>query len=192
MVNRNIHVIKRNSAIKDKKNLIHNYNTNTNESNPTRNLNRSAMMPSDDQMNSFDCFIDSSKKSKNKFKNITNYYNENSINEDNSIDNKNKSNKLQQFYTEHLNKTNNMKCLMNKRSSIINNGYNDYSNYKSDDNSIEIYKSYDYPDKNIDAMNNQKFFDFKMDLKEKIKHYDKINNKQLIKYDVRKNTIKNK
>ena len=192
MVNRNIHVIKRNSAIKDKKNLIHNYNTNTNESNPTRNLNRSAMMPSDDQMNSFDCFIDSSKKSKNKFKNITNYYNENSINEDNSIDNKNKSNKLQQFYAEHLNKTNNVNYLINKRSSIINNGYNDYSNKKSDDNSIEIYKSYDYPDKNIDVINNQKFFDFKMDLKEKIKQYDKINIKQLTKYDVRKNTIKNK
>ena len=192
MVNRNIHVIKRNSAIKDKKNLIHNYNTNTNESNPTRNLNRSAMMPSDDQMNSFDCFIDSSKKSKNKFKNITNYYNENSINEDNSIDKKNKSNKLQQFYAEHLNKTNNVNYLINKRSSIINNGYNDYSNKKSDDNSIEIYKSYDYPDKNIDVINNQKFFDFKMDLKEKIKQYDKINIKQLTKYDVRKNTIKNK
>ena len=192
MVNRNIHVIKRNSAIKDKKNLIHNYNTNTNESNPTRNLNRSAMMPSDDQMNSFDCFIDSSKKKKNKFKNITNYYNENSINEDNSIDNKNKSNKLQQFYAEHLNKTNNVNYLINKRSSIINNGYNDYSNKKSDDNSIEIYKSYDYPDKNIDVINNQKFFDFKMDLKEKIKQYDKINIKQLTKYDVRKNTIKNK
>ena len=192
MVNRNIHVIKRNSAIKDKKNLIYNYNTNTNESNPTRNINRSAIMPSDDQMNSLDCFIDSSKKSKNKYKNMTNYYNENSINEDNSIDNKNKSNKLQQFYAEHLNKANNMKCLMNKRSSIINNGYNDYSNKKSDDNSIEIYKSYDYPGKNIDVMNNQKFFDFKMDLKEKIKHYDKINNKQLTKYDVRKNTIKNK
>ena len=192
MVNRNIHVIKRNSAIKDKKNLIHNYNTNTNESNLTRNINRSTMMPSDDQMNSFDCFIDSSKKSKNKFKNMTNYYNENSINEDNNIDNQNKSNKLQQFYAEHLNKANNTNYLMNKRSSIINNGYNDYSNYKSDDNSIEIYKSYDYPDNNIDVLNNQKFFDFKMDLKEKIKQYDKINIKQLTKYDVRKNTIKNK
>ena len=195
MVNRNIHVIKRNSAIKDKKNLINNYNTNTNESNPTRNINRSMMMPSDGQMNSLDYFIDSSKKNKNKFKNMTNYHNENSINEDNSIDNQNKSNKLQQFYAEHLNKNNNANYLMNKRSSIINNGYNDYSNYinnKSDNSSFEVYKSYDCPDKNIDVINNQKFFDFKMDLKEKIKHYDKINIKQLTKYDVKKNTIKNK
>ena len=186
MINRNIHVIKRNTNIKEKKSLIHNYNTNTNES------NRSVNVPPEDQINTLNNFIDSSKKDKNKFTNMTNYHNENSINEDNNIDNQNKSNKLQQFYAEHLNKKNNMNYLLNKRRSIINKGYNDYSNYKSDNNSFEIHKSYDYPDKNIDVINNQKFFDFKMNLKEKIKHYNKINIKQLTKCDVRKKAIKNK
>ena len=181
MVNRNKNSLRRKSIVKDRKN-IKNYNTNNYENNPTRNLNRSVVI-SEDQKDSLDFLINEPKKCKKNSKNIISYKNDNKLNGDYNINENNKNSKLQQFYADHLINKNSFK---KKRSSAINNITNDYSNYISNNDSFEVHKSYEYPEKNIDTINKNKYFDFKMELKEKIKQYDKFNIKQLTQYDIKK------
>ena len=189
-INRNSSMTNRN-IIYNNKNCItnniatKNYNTNTNENVQNKNLNRSLII-SEDKKISLDLLIDEAKKKYNKNKNDKTMNNEN-IATDYNV-NENNKNKLKQFYVDHLiKKTNNI----NKRNSFNNDNNNDSKNYKNNNNDLlEIYKSYDYPEKNINVINNQKFFNFNLNSKEKSKNYDKFNIKQLTQNDVRKKNNK--
>ena len=174
--NRNCSMTNRIIKIKDKNcitNIIsNNYNTNNNENTQDKNLNRSVMISGDKKI-TLDTLMDEAKKRYNKKK----YDNSNKnilTNEDDNMNNSNKK-KLQQFYEEHLNKIN------NKNINIMNNKRNISDNNESYNNNLEIYKSYDYPEKN-----NQKNFNYKIDSKEKVKNYDKFNINQLIQNDNKK------
>ena len=141
--NRNCSMTNRIIKIKDKNcitNIINNnYNTNNNENTQDKNLNRSVMISGDKKI-TLDTLMDEAKKRYNKKK----YDNSNKnilTNEDDNMNNSNKK-KLQQFYEEHLNKIN------NKNINIMNNKRNISDNNESYNNNLEIYKSYDYPEKN--------------------------------------------
>ena len=182
---RNSSMTKRNENLKDKNcltNIINkNYNTNTNENIQNKNLNKSVII-SDDKKITLDLLIDEAKKRYNKNKIINNFL----ISEEGDGENDFNKNKLQQFYEEHLNRKKS-KNLTNKRKNINSNEFDNKCNYRSNNESLEIYKSFDYPEKNIDIINKQKCFHYKIDSKEKAKN---INIKQLTHNDIRKKTNK--
>ena len=141
---RNSSMTKRLINIQDKNcltNIINkNYNTNTNENLPNKNLNRSVII-SDEKKITLDLLIDEAKKryNKNKINNVLVSEGENGENDFNK-------NKLQQFYEEHLNRKKSQNET-NKRNIDNNNDFDNKFNYKNNNENLEIYKSYEYPKK---------------------------------------------
>ena len=141
---RNASMTKRLISIQDKNcltNIINkNYNTNTNENLPNKNLNKSLII-SDEKKITLDLLIDEAKKryNKNKINNVLVSEGENGENDFNK-------NKLQQFYEEHLNKKKSQN-ITNKRNIDNNNDFDNKLNYKNNNESLDIYKSYEYPKK---------------------------------------------
>ena len=138
------------------------YKTNANE-NIQKNLKKSLIISGENKI-SLDLLMEEAKKKYNKNKIDSNR----NINDDKSIitentPHDNNSNKLKQFYAEHLTKRNSK----NKTKTVNDN--------KNNNNIHEVFQSYECHDKNKNSIDNQKILNVNLNIKEKSKNNDKIN-----------------